>query len=170
MATFKKLMKSMIQKMTAAAAILCTLSAAVPEAQAADIKLEGYGYYLRSRTERYYGGGGKTQTGRVKYLQSDYYRHTEIGVDFLTNYSTYKSGSLSFEFWAMPYYGATKGIILMTLGSSPLSADSAKKDFHADGYAVSLDAYKYPELNIWEYTSRGWKFRDALSFTRKSRL
>jgi len=70
----------------------------------------------------------------------------------------------------MPYYGADKGIVLMTIGSSPLSGTSSKKDFHVDGYAVSLDAYKYPELNIWEYTRNGWKFRDALSFTRKSLL
>jgi hypothetical protein len=163
-------MNSMLRKLTVAATALCTFTAAIPETQAAEVRLEGYGYYLRSRTERYYGGGGKKQSGRVKYLQSDYYRHTEIGVDFLTNYSPYKSGSLSFEFWAMPYYGATKGIILMTLGTSPLSADSAKKNFHADGYAVSLDAYRYPELNLWEYTRKGWKFRDALSFTKKSRL
>ena len=163
-------MKTMIQHLTAAAVALCTFAAVVPETQAANIRLDGYGYYYRFGGDRFYGNGGKKQSGRVKYLQSDYYRRTEIGIDFLTNRSNGKSGSLSFEFWAMPYYGADKGIVLMTIGSSPLSGTSSKKDFHVDGYAVSLDAYKYPELNIWEYTRNGWKFRDALSFTRKSLL
>lgn len=163
-------MKSKIQQLTAAAVTLCTFAASAPKAEAADITLDGYGYYSRSNYERFYGNGGKTQSGRVRYLQSDYYRKTEIGIDFLTNRSNSKSGSLSFEFWALPYYGATRGIVLMSLGTSPLNGGTSKRNFHGDGFAVSLDASKYPELNIWEYTRNGWKFRDALSFTRKARL
>ncbi len=163
-------MKSKIQQLTAAAAALCTLAVSAPKAEATVVTLDGYGYYSRSNYERFYGNGGKKQTGRIKYLQSDYYRKTEIGMDFLTNRSNNKSGSLSFEFWALPYYGATRGIVLMTIGTTPLNGGTSKKNFHVDGFAVSLDASKFPELNIWEYTRKGWKFRDALAFTRKARL
>lgn len=142
----------------------------IPEASATDVTLDGYGYYNRSNKMRYYGKDGTRQSGRYRYLGADYYRSTRIGMDYLTNRSNYRSGSLSFEFWAMPYYGATDGIVLMTLGTSPLPAGRSKRNFSATGYAVSLETYRYPELNIWEYTSEGWGFRDALSFTGKNPL
>lgn len=163
-------MKSMIPKLTAALALACTFTTSIPDAKASDITLDGYGYYKTSLSERYYGHDGKKQTGRKLYLGSGYYRSTSIGMDYLTNRSGNKSGSLSFEFWAMPYYGATSGIVLMTIGTSPLSAGQSKKHFNVKGNSVLLESKRYPELNIWEYTKKGWLFRDALDFTRKSYL
>ena len=77
---------------------------------------------------------------------------------------------MSFEIWAMPYYGATKGIILMTRHLNPLYANNYYVSKERTGYAISLDAYRFPELNLWEFTRNGWKWRDALTFKRKGYL
>lgn len=163
-------MKSLLQKLTAGTALACAFAFAIPEASATDITLDGYGYYSRSNSMRYFGKNGKKQSGRYNYLGADYYRSTRIGMDFLTNRSQNKSGSLSFEFWAMPYYGATTGIVLMTVGTNPMPGGRSKRNFSVQKFGVSLETKRYPELSIWEYTRDGWDFRDALSFSRKSWL
>lgn len=155
--------------MIAAAALVVPASFVVPEADAADVRLDGYGFYSYSSKVRYY-GKGKKQGGRYSNLGADYYSSTRNGMDFLTNHSKSKSGSLSFEFWGMPYYGATSGVVLMTRGVNPLNGGRSIKNFRNSGYAVFLDEDRYPELSLWEFTRQGWKFRDALSFTTKDRL
>ena len=77
---------------------------------------------------------------------------------------------MSFELWAMPYYGATSGTILMTKGVSSLWGGYNYADYISTGKAISLNRYRYPELNLFEYAYSGWKWRDALSFSYKNLL
>ena len=163
-------MKSIIHKLIAAAVAVSATGFVAPEARAADLRLEGYGYYEVANYVRFYAKPPK-QGGRFnKFRGGDYYHKAEIGMDFLTNYSNSRSGDLSFEFWAMPYFGATKGIILMTEGLSPIRANRSFRNLTGEGYAIDLDRRRFPELNLWEYTRKGWKFRDALSFDYKAWL
>lgn len=162
-------MKSIPHKLAAAAVSLFVIATSIPEAQSAAIRLEGSGYYRLSKFE-VFSENGKAQSGRYRNLGRDYYHNIEYGVDYISNNSGYRSGSLSYEFWALPFYGATSGIVLMTRGLSPLSADRSYVDLYRYGYGISLDEYRYPEQNIWEYTSRGWRFRDSLAFSRKTLL
>ncbi len=163
-------MKSILTKLIAAAVVFSASGFVLPEAKAANLRLEGYGYYEVSNYVKYYAKPPK-QGGRFnKFRGGDYYHKAEIGMDYLVNHSNSRSGDLSFEFWAMPFYGATKGIILMTQGLSPIRANRAYNNLTGKGYAIDLDRRRYPELNIWEFTRQGWKFRDALSFNYKAWL
>lgn len=162
-------MKAIPRNIMAAAAALITLIAATPQSQATKVTLDGSGYYELGTTVKYY-GGGVNQTGRYANLGADYYHKATISMQWITNRTSKKSGSLSFEFWGMPYYGATKGIVLMTRSADPLKGGSYYFEKAWKGYAIFLDEYRFPELNLWEYTRRGWKFRDALSFRRDNLL
>lgn len=159
-------MTAIFKKLSLAAALAMTAATVAPEAKAANVTLDGYGQYFLGNTVKYYGGGVK-QGGRYKNLGADYYTKATIKMDFITNRSNAGSGSLSFEFWAMPYKGATTGIILMTKGLDPLPGRKSYNYVSAKGYAINLDRRRFPELNLWEFTRNGWKFRDVLSFPRK---
>ena len=161
-------MKSITRNLTAAAAALVTFMAS-PAGRATDVTLDGSGSYELSSRIKYYGGGVK-QSGRYGNLGGDYYHKATIRMRWITNHSGNRSGDLSFEFWGMPYYGATKGIVLMTRSLDPLRGGSYYSNKGREGYAIYLDEYRYPELNLWEYTKKGWKWRDALSFKRQNLL
>jgi len=156
-------MKAITRNITAAAAAIITLIGASPQSNAAKLTLDGSGYYefgnkVRHSTE------GVSQTGRYSNLTGAYYRRTEIGMDWITNHSANRSGKLSFEFWGMPYYGATKGVVLMTRSLGALSGGHYNGHVSRKGHAVFLNEYRFPEINLWEKTNKGWLFRDALSF------
>jgi len=162
----------MIKNLTAVAALALAAVTVAPEAKAANVTMDGYGEYFTNNSPgavKYYGKGVK-QGGRYKNLGADYYHKAYITMDFITNRSNSGSGSLSFEFWAMPYKGATSGIILMTKGLDPLGRKQSYNGVTAKGYAISLDRSRFPETNLWEFTRNGWKFRDALTFPRKAYL
>jgi hypothetical protein len=139
------------------------------DSQAANVTLDGSGYYKFTSSARYLSSGAK-QYGRYSNLGADYYRTTTISMEWVTNRSSSNSGPLSFEFWGMPYYGADTGIVLMTRSADPLRAGRYYKNRRWQGSAVFLDEYRFPELNLWESTRNGWRFRDALSFRRKNLL
>lgn len=161
-------MKAIIQTL-AAAVIVAGAAITAPEAKAANVTLDGFGEYYLGNSVKYYGSGVK-QGGRYRNLGADYYHKATIQMDFITNRSNGGTGSLSFEFWAMPYKGATSGIILMTKGLDPLGSKQSYKNVSAKGYAISLNRRRFPELNLWEFTRNGWKFRDVLTFPRKNLL
>lgn len=156
-------MKSIIKQLTTAALALSAVALSIPETHAADVRLEGSAGYVLDRNDSFYNRAPK-QGGRYKSLGSDYYQTAEFSVDYIDNLSRSRSGSLSFELWAMSYYGATSGVVLMTRGISPIRGGRSIKNVSADGYAVSLDERKFPELNLWELTRNGWKNRDHLTF------
>lgn len=139
------------------------------DAQATRVTLDGSGYYTFNSSARYYGTGA-AQYGRYQNLGADYYRNTTISMEWITNRSNSNSGPLSFEYWGMPYYGADTGIVLMTRSADPLKAGRFYKNRNWRGWAVFLDEYRFPELNLWESTRSGWRFRDALSFRRDNLL
>lgn len=130
---------------------------------AADVALEGSGYYELGSRVGYY-RYGTAQSGRYSNFGAGYYRSGEIGMEEVTNFSSSRSGSLSFELWALSYYGATTGSVLMTQQLNPLWGGYSQFDVAGFGRARSLNRYRYPELNLFEYTRYGWKWRDALSF------
>ncbi len=156
-------MKLNISQLTIAATAALAAVSAVPEAKSADLTLDGYGSYNLGNFDRYYPGGTR-QSGRYRNLGADYYRTAEIEIDAVQNHSDYRSGSMSFELWAMPYYGATSGAILMTKSLRYLKAGRYFDGVYCSGMAISLDEEAFPELNLWEYTRSGWMFRDALTF------
>lgn len=162
-------MKSTIRTFTAATAAIITLITSLPETKAADVTLDGAGYYnLATRTQFY--PTGAAQSGRFTNLGRDNYHRANMGVDWMSNNSGVSSGSLSFEFWGMPFYGARRGIILMTKSVWALAPYRYHSSLSVSGNAVFLNAYRYPELNLWEYTRKGWKFRDSLTFRRNNLL
>lgn len=132
-------------------------------ASAADLALRGYGSVSESNYESY--RYGASQTGRYSNLGEGYYRRTTIRVDRIRNYSRGRSGSTSFELWAMPYYGATSGTVLMTTSTGRIYGRSSKWYVKRTGNKVALDDYAFPELNLWEYTRNGWRFRDNITFS-----
>jgi hypothetical protein len=162
-------MKLICRTLTTAAAAAFTLIGALPEARAAKVRLDGSGYYELGTNIRYYPTGTR-QTGRYDNLGTDYYHRATIGVRWMTNQSPGRSGSLSFELWGMPYYGATKGIVLMTYGVWSLAGRQYRNNPSVTGNAVFLDRYRFPELNLWENTRKGWRWRDNLTFRRKNLL
>ncbi len=160
-------MKTILHKL---AAISLFAASALPEVKAANVTLDGYGFYSLARRQVFHREPGLKQSGRKPYLGAGYYRKAEIGMDYITNRSSKRSGDLSFELWAMPYYGATSGVVLMTKGMKPLRGGGTYRDRSPKGFAVLLDRRRFPELSLWEFTRKGWKFRDALSFPRKTYL
>lgn len=161
-------MKFLFKSLTTAAIALIAV-APLSESRASTIQLDGFGYYKLS-TKVKYRGDPPSQGGRYSSLGSDYYHNTTYQMDFITNSSKGKSGSLSYEFWGLPYYGSTKGIVLMTRGLKQMNGKSSIPNLEKSGAGIYLDRRRFPEMNIWEYTNKGWQFRDALSFTRKDWL
>lgn len=159
-------MKFIIPRITTAAVALLAATLLAPEAKSADLELKGYGYYDLGASESYF-PGGTGQGGRYRNLGDGYYRSAEIEVDAVRNYSYNRSGRMSFELWAMPYYGATSGSVLMTNNLKRLNSRSVHRGVFSFGSAVSLDEPGYAELNLWEYVQKRWRFRDAISFTEE---
>src|SRR6478672_2375254 len=112
-------MKSITHRFTIAAIALVAAVSSVPEARATLVSFGGTGSFNFTSKESYF-SGGRAQTGRYRNLGAGYYHSAEYTVKRITNKSSYKSASMSFEFWAMPYLGATSGPILMTYGLGPL--------------------------------------------------
>ncbi|MEO5917442.1 MAG: hypothetical protein ABIS50_24655 [Luteolibacter sp.] len=159
-------MKSIISKLTTAAVALFAVAAVTPETKAANVTLDGYGYYSLGTKVTFY-GTAPAQSGRYNNLGADYYHKINYSMDFITNRSSSGSGSLSWEFWAMPYYDSKSGIILMTRSLQPMPGGTSVKEVSKSGLGIYLDRRRFPEQNLWEYTSSGWKFRDYLTFPRK---
>jgi hypothetical protein len=163
-------MKSLIQSLTAATVAIVSVVASTPTAKATNLTLDGSGFYELGDTVTYFGGKGPKQSGSYKRLGRDYYHRVTIGMDVIENRSNFRSGSLSFEFWGMDFFGATDGDILMTRGLNSLKGGRFYDGFDTTGWAVSLDDFRFPEISLWEFTRNGYKFRDALSFSNDARL
>ena len=133
--------------------------------KAADLSLRGYGSVNESRYEGY-SYYGAAQSGRYRNLGQGYYRRTTIRVDGIRNYSYGRSGSLSLELWAMPYYGASSGNVVMTTNAGFVYGRATRLGVARTGNKVSLDEIAFPELNLWEYTRYGWGYRDNILFSR----
>jgi hypothetical protein len=135
-------------------------------AKAADLELRGLGSVNESAFEGYAFSGAR-QDGRYRNLGAGYYRRTTIGADGIRNHSNLSSGTVSFELWAMPYYGATSGTVLMTTNAGTYQRLSTRWNVFRTGNKMSYDGFAFPELNIWEFTRSGWGFRDNITFSRK---
>ena len=157
-------MKSLANKIIAAAIALVALVGTAPEAKATVLALDGYGGYTLGGSKSYYSGGAY-QSGRYSNLGAGYYRSGNIRMSQITSYSSNRSGSLSFELWAMPYYGASSGSVLQTTGLNPLYGYNYYYNVSKYGSAKFLNKYRYPELNLFEYTSYGWSWRDDFTFS-----
>ncbi len=162
-------MKTIATSLIAFSSVLLSISGTTPQAAAADLTLDGSGYYDLGDTEFYLRSGAR-QSGRYSNLGRNYYQDAEIGVSYITNNSYTRSGSMSFELWAKPFYSATSGIIMMTRGINPLYSDSYYPDVYSYGTALSLYQWRYPELNLYEKGRRSWEWRDALTFSRPNYL
>jgi len=138
-------------------------------AKAADLELRGFGSVNESPFETY-SRFGAAQDGRYRNLGAGFYRRTTIAVDGIRNYSSFGSGSLSFELWAMPYYGATSGSVLMTTNAGTVFGRATKLNVIRTGNKVAFDGFAFPELNLWEFTRSGWGFRDNIAFSRGRRM
>lgn len=162
-------MNTTMKNLVTAAAAVIAIGSSIPEAQATKVRFKGSGDYDLGSRVTYY-AGGRPQSGRYTNLGADYYHTTEIDVDQIVNRGTVRSGSLSFEFWAMPFYGATSGVVLMTTGLDPLKPGFHFSNVTHVGKAISLDRRRFPELELFEYTGTGWRSRDFLTFSNKDLL
>lgn len=156
-------MKSTISKIATA---LIAFAAIFPTAQAAKVTLDGYGFYSLG-TKVTFKGSPPKQGGRYNNLGSDYYHNITYEMDFITNRSNKGSGSLSWEVWAKNYYNSDSGIILITRGIGPMSPTSSIKSANKSGAGIFLDARRFPEMNLLEFTNDGWKNKDFLTFPNK---
>ncbi len=153
---------------TVAAAVMgCAGFFSFSHARAADVTLEGTGYYELGSRASYY-RYGTSQSGRYRNLGGGYYHSGEIGMDEVANNDGFRSGSLSFELWALPYYGANSGSVVLTRQIGSLYGGYSFFDQVSYGRTLSLNRYLYPELNLYEYTRYGWSWRDALSFSYRT--
>jgi hypothetical protein len=155
-------MKTKIKLLLLAA--LALLSSSMT-AEATNVTLQGYAPYPTLGGTKTYYSGGAGQSGRYSNLGGGYYRTTTIRTNRINNASSYRSGSLSFELWAMPYYGASQGYVLHTRGYSGLNGYNYYYNVSSSGYARFYNTYRYPELNLFEYTTSGWAWRSDLSFS-----
>lgn len=162
-------MKSSLRKLSTAVAASIALVTSLPETKAADVTIDGSGFYELATTIGYYPSGIR-QTGRRPYLGGGEYHKGIIGSRWMSNNSNIRSGTLSFELWAMPFYGANNGIVLMTCGVPGIAPYRFYNNPRRSGFAVFLDRYRHPELNLYEYTQAGWQWRDNLTFQRRTIL
>jgi hypothetical protein len=162
-------MKTIIKHLTTAALALCLAATTVSQAMATDVTLEGYGSYKLAKRDYYY-PDSPIQRGRYEDLGSDYYRKAAIKMDYVSNASRFSSGDLSFELWAMRYYDATTGTVLMTRGLNYVKAKRSIRNARGEGYAISLKERLFPELDLYEYTNDGWINRDHLTFSKRAFL
>ena len=151
------------------AALTIAAAAISPEARATDVVLNGTGTCHFGGAVNYYKQGIK-QGGRYKNLGADDYRKATTNFDYVTNRSKKSTGALSLEFWALPFKGATSGIVLMTKGLDPMPGKEVYKKVVSYGYAIYLDERKFPEFELWEHTKDGWEFRDAVVLSKKRKL
>jgi hypothetical protein len=158
-------MKTLKVRFGIALMAMASTFASTSGAKAADLELRGYASVNESRFESY-SGFGAVQNGRYSNLGAGYYRRTTVGVDGIRNYSSFNSGSISMELWAMPYYGATSGTVLMTTNAGTVFRRSTKLNVYRTGNKMAYDGFAFPEVNIWEFTRSGWGFRDNIAFTR----
>jgi hypothetical protein len=160
-------MKTIVSRIAIAAitvAASTSYSSAIPL-----VSLDGSGAYSLGNSDFRDSGRG-LQSGRYRNLGRTYYHTASYDMDEINNNTNFRSGSLSFEFWGLSYYKALRGPVLMTYGLDPLGGDSYYQNAFAEGFAVSLNRYRYPQLNLVEYTRRGWKWRDALNFSNRDDL
>lgn len=119
----------------------------------------------------YYFAGGRGQSGRRTNLGAGRYRTGSMYVGYLDNLnSSGYSGSMSLEFWAMPYYGASTGFIKMTRVVGRLPAQYYYYDLYRSGWMKNYGNYRYPEFNLYEYTAAGWRWRDDVKFSNSAAL
>jgi hypothetical protein len=163
-------MKSIIHQITSTAFAFLAIAVSTSEVQATKLTLEGSGYYDLDTEFFFIDGGGASQSGRYRALGSDFYREAAIGMDEVSNNSRSRSGTMSFEFWGLDFFGANSGFVLMTKRIKPLGGRRFYDGIDRSGFAIFLDEFRYPELNLYELTRSGWKFRDSLSFTENSLL
>ena len=151
-------MKSLASKFIAAAISLVTLSVSTNTAQAA-AQIDGFCGFLLA-TGKTYKSHGAAQTGRYMNLGSGYYRSGSIlGCEKIFNNGFFKTGAMSLELWAMPYYGATSGKVSMSLGTPSLAPLKSRTVYTTNGNAKSFNSYSFGSVQLFEYTSTGWKFR-----------
>lgn len=161
-------MKS-ITHLLAAAVALAGVFAVAPEAKASKITLDGeFHYKLASKIKFYSKQTAPRQSGRYRNLKKGYYHDVAYGCDFITNNSGNRSGDLSFELWAMPYYGANAGPIIRTTGKDPLKGGKSYTTYTSHGQGISIGKSAFPDINVWEFTRDGWIFRDAYTFKRSN--
>jgi hypothetical protein len=147
---------------------LCLLTSAV-ESHATSLSMFGtysYSYYAPSY---YY--SFVSQTGRYSSLGSGYYRSGTIRVGRIQNNNfSGRSGTLSFEFWGMPYYNANSGYTKFTRRLSPLYAGYGYSNVVKSGWMKHYGYTLYPELNLFEYTTSGWLWKRELKFSSSRAL
>jgi hypothetical protein len=107
---------------------------------------------------------GAKQTGRFRNFGTGYYDTGYVSVSTIVNRSAVRTGSLSLELWATPYYGAAYGFVNFSRALNPLSARHYYPTVFRSGlfriYGANITAY-YPRLNLYEL-SNGWKLRAFL--------
>lgn len=157
-------MKIIANSIIAAFSVIFTMAGSTSTARAADLTLDGSGFYELGNSE-FFLRKGAGQSGRFRNLGRNFYQDAEIGISRITNNSSSRSGSMSFELWGKPFYSATSGIIMMTRGFSPLRGSFNYPNVETFGTALSLGQWRFPELNLYERSRRSWAWRDALTFS-----
>ncbi|MES2997309.1 MAG: hypothetical protein V4733_10925 [Verrucomicrobiota bacterium] len=147
-----------------------TLASLAIPAVASDIQLRGPANYILSN-DIGYDPDGKRQDGRYSNLGDGYYSEGEVRTRWVINHSGHRTGWLACEFWALKFVDATSGPILLTGGVEPLEGGEVR-EFGADGWVRFLNRRRFPDINVWERTTKTkrWLFRDAITFNRKDLL
>ena len=148
----------------------CWLSVSVQNSSAATLDISGTSRYYQSGYSYYYPGGA-WQSGRASNLGGGTYREGNIRVSRIDNLTSGgRSGTLSLEFWAMPYYGAQSGYIKMTRRMNPLYGGYYYYSIYRSGWMRMANQWRWPEFNLYEYTTSGWRWRDDVLFSSRGYL
>ena len=136
----------------------------VPATQATDVNLEGYWRYFLQGARTYF-PYGTSQSGRYSNLGAGYYRYGYISGGRISNRDSYRSGSLSLEFWQLDYYASGSGRIMFTRGFGPLYSNYYYPSVSKSGYFRSPNRWGYGKLVLTEYAGNGrWQAVDRINF------
>lgn len=149
--------------------LAATLVCAASTAEASKIRFRGPANYELGTRITY--RDGAYQSGRYDSLGSGYYHSGNIGMRWIDNRSFVRSGPLSFEFWALPYVGASSGPILATSSAPRILGGSSLYDLQKHSPTLYIERRRFPDINIWEWrAASGWSFKDSFTFSYREDL
>lgn len=152
-------MKTQVSRGTTAigtALLFMVIALSAPLAMAAKLKMDGGFVTLGvDKAIRF-----TQQSGRYPDLGKNYYRTATIGCTAIRNTSTAgRSGQLSLEYWALPYYTSKTGTPLMSVLLPSIKGGKRINNVNEIGPAAYYNAEGYVQLRLYEYTSGKWVLR-----------
>lgn len=99
-------------------------------------------------------------SGRYPNLGRNYYRTATIGCTAVRNTSaTGRSGQLSLEYWALPFFTSKTGTPLMSALLPPINGGKRLNNVSKVGPAAYYNADGYVQMRLYEFSAGKWVLR-----------